>query len=64
MAYRVRAQPEKGFRRSGRFFSSSDWTLLSDEEITPEILAEPLLITEQVPDLPAATPRRSRRTRS
>jgi len=53
MRYRVRAVQREGFdgrHRSGRHFSSAHWTILEEGEVTPEILADPLLIVE--PDTP------------
>ena len=65
MPYRVIARPNgghAGFRRSGRFFSGSEWTVLADEEMTPEIRSEPMLMVDEVPaEAPPAPERRARR---
>lgn len=49
----VRAKQRKGFQgfnRGGRFFSSSEAILLTDEQMTDAIRDEPRLIVEEIPD--------------
>lgn len=50
--YRVSAVPRPdfgGFWRSGRFFPNApEFVELSEEEITPAILAEPMLLVSEV----------------
>ena len=56
MRYGIMAQKRAkypGFRRSGRFFSSVTERILDESEITPEILAEKMLIVREIPDAEA-----------
>lgn len=52
MPYRVRARQRAGWpgrHRSGRFFPSAEWTVLADDELTPEMQEDPVLLIEILP---------------
>jgi len=56
MAYEVIAKKRAryhGFRRSGIFFPDNQAVTLSNDEITPAILAEPMLIVTEIPEAEA-----------
>lgn len=59
--YRVSAVPRPnfgGFWRSGRFFPNApEFVELSEEEITPAILNEPMLLVSEVKENPEEKPR-------
>lgn len=73
MPYIVTARKRAGFptrRRSGLVFSSATGIILSDDQMTPEILADAVLIVERVasptetePENPAvpAKPKRAKK---
>lgn len=59
MPYRVKAQQREGWSgrwRSGRFFPASEWTLLADDELTPEMQEDPVLLIEILPPETAIVP--------
>ena len=64
--FRVKAK-ERGWPgrwRSGRYFPAAEWTYLQPAEITDAILADPVLVVDEVgpeqPSLPVPKVRRRR----